>query len=76
MISVVVIILFLDKDWHVDGSLPMSGYTQTSRTRVEGKDEIAYYGHPFEFDLYYRTDDERDRGLFYFKLIINMIFEV
>lgn len=50
-------------DWHVDGSLPMSGYTQTSRTKVVGSDEIAYFGHPFEYELYYRADDERDRGL-------------
>lgn len=41
----------------------MNGFTQTARTRVEGSDEVAYFAHPFEFDLYYKCDDERDQGI-------------
>ena len=44
-------------DWHIDPSAPISGFTQTSRTKVEGNDEIAYFAHPFEFDLYYKNDE-------------------
>ncbi len=44
-------------DWHIDPSAPISGFTQTSRTKLEGNDEIAYFAHPFEFDLYYKNDE-------------------
>jgi len=52
-------------DWHVDRLAPISGFTQTSRTKAEGKDEVAYFSHPFEFDLYYKNDEDNfiNRGL-------------
>lgn len=37
--------------------MPLSGFTPTSRTKIEGDDEIAYFSHPFEFDLYYKNDE-------------------
>lgn len=44
-------------DWHIDRSVPLSGFTPTSRTKIEGDDEIAYFSHPFEFDIYYKNDE-------------------
>ncbi|CAF0733853.1 unnamed protein product [Brachionus calyciflorus] len=49
--------LDLPKNWHIDRSVPLSGFTPTSRTKVEGDDEVAYFSHPFEFDLYYKNDE-------------------
>jgi Meckel syndrome type 1 protein len=52
--------LDLPNNWHPDPAVPISGFTQTSRTKVSGpggSDEIAYFAHPFEFDLYYKNDD-------------------
>jgi len=46
--------------------LPISGFTQTSRTKIEKSNEIAYFSHPFEFDLYYKNEEMNlnDRGKF------------
>lgn len=45
--------------------MPISGFTQTSRTKIEGLNEVAYFAHPFEFDLYYKNDEVNtdDRGI-------------
>ena len=45
------------EDWHVDRSMPISGFTQTSRAKTEGTDEVSYFSHPFEFDLLYKNDE-------------------
>lgn len=45
------------QDWHIDSSMPISGFTQTSRAKTEGNDEVAYFAHPFEFDLLYKNDE-------------------
>jgi hypothetical protein len=58
-------------DWHIDPSVPLSGFTQTTRTKTEGVDEVAYFSHPFEFDLYYKNNElnPKYRGFYFFKLI-------
>ncbi|RNA44327.1 Meckel syndrome type 1 [Brachionus plicatilis] len=65
--------LDLPKNWHIDRSVPLSGFTPTSRTKIEGNDEIAYFSHPFEFDLYYKNDEysHLNRGKLHLK---NLIF--
>ena len=37
--------------------MPLDGYTHTARTKSEGIDDVAYFSHPFEFDLYYKNDE-------------------
>lgn len=52
------------KDWHIDGSLPLSGFTPTCRTKSVGIDDVAYFSHPFEFDLYYKNENGQNDGIF------------
>lgn len=66
----------ITKDWHVDPSKPISGFTQTSRTRTEGCDEIAYFSHPFEFDLYYKNDEINSQYKDIFPKMPKLLFEV
>ena len=37
--------------------MPISGFTQTSRAKTEGNDEVSYFSHSFEFDLLYKNNE-------------------
>lgn len=68
--------LELPRNWHIDPSAPISGFTQTSRTKIEGKDEVAYFSHPFEYDLYYKNDEINDQHKDLLPKMPKLLFEV
>ncbi|CAF3353940.1 unnamed protein product [Rotaria sp. Silwood1] len=46
--------LDLPENWHAEASMIFSGYTPTaSATESSNDDDIVYYSHPFEFELWY-----------------------
>ncbi|CAF0833336.1 unnamed protein product [Adineta ricciae] len=50
-------VLDLAEDWHVESSTLLSGYTHTGSTTMSSKhivDDVVYYSHPFEFELWYK----------------------
>lgn len=49
--------MFKKIDWYIEPSSKTNGFTQTSRTKIEGQDEIAYFSHPFDFELYYLNEE-------------------
>ena len=65
-------------DWHIDPSAPISGFTQTSRTKPENKnnEEVAYFSHPFEFDLYYKNDEMNANNRDLLPKMPKILFEV
>ncbi|KAJ8266563.1 hypothetical protein GJAV_G00131920 [Gymnothorax javanicus] len=55
--------LELPNNW---SSLPfesLSGVTQTCRTRSHGKDNIAFFSYPFNFEAFFRKEDETEESL-------------
>ncbi|CAF1246849.1 unnamed protein product [Adineta steineri] len=45
----------LTDNWYVESSAILSGYTHTASTTMSSKyDDIVYYSHPFEFELWYK----------------------
>ena len=42
--------------WFPNGAQQLLGLTQTCRTKVEGRNEVAYFSYPFNFELVYRKD--------------------
>lgn len=49
--------LFLSADWFVMPTQPLSGVSQICNTKTEagGRDDIAYFGFPFEMQLFYKN---------------------
>ncbi|CAF1039152.1 unnamed protein product [Adineta steineri] len=42
-------------DWYAEPSMIFSGYTHTASTTKSSKnDDVVYYSHPFEFELWYK----------------------
>ncbi|CAF0929463.1 unnamed protein product [Rotaria sordida] len=47
--------LDLTNNWYVESSTILSGYTHTASATTSSKyDDIVYYSHPFEFELWYK----------------------
>ncbi|CAF4649093.1 unnamed protein product, partial [Rotaria sp. Silwood2] len=47
--------LDLADNWYVESSMILSGYTHTASTTSSSKyDDIVYYSHPFEFEIWYK----------------------
>ncbi|XP_055056892.2 tectonic-like complex member MKS1 [Misgurnus anguillicaudatus] len=52
----------------------LSGVTQTCRTRILGKEDVAFFSYPFSFESFFRKEDESDESLpqwpvLYFKVL-------
>lgn len=43
------------KNWKVDYANQVSGVTQTCKTKVEGRDSVAYFSFPFELEMFYKA---------------------
>ncbi len=41
----------------MDATVPLDGYTHTAKTKSSGVNEVAYFAHLFEFDMYYKNDE-------------------
>ncbi len=64
-------------DWQVDPKLSKtSGFTHTSRTKIVGEDEIAYFSHPFEFVMFYRNDEVNPQNRDEIPKMPKILFEV
>lgn len=64
----------LPNNWSSQPFHSLSGVTQTCRTRAEGKDNVAFFSHPFNFEAFYKTEDESEDSLpqwpvLYFKVL-------
>ncbi|CAH1802231.1 unnamed protein product, partial [Owenia fusiformis] len=46
----------LPKNWSVDPHQQLSGVTQRCSTKREGRDSVAYFSFPFDFQLFYKND--------------------
>ncbi|CAF0729111.1 unnamed protein product [Didymodactylos carnosus] len=46
--------LDLPNNWYADPSMVFAGYTNTCTTTTVDKDDVAYYSHPFEFEVWYK----------------------
>ncbi|XP_013384089.1 Meckel syndrome type 1 protein [Lingula anatina] len=46
----------LPRNWRVDRNQQLSGVTQTCTTKVEGRDNVAYYSFPFNFEVFYKNE--------------------
>jgi Meckel syndrome type 1 protein len=55
---------------------PISGFTQTSKIKTEAQDEIAYFSHPFEYDLYYKNDEINEENKDALPKMPKILFEV
>ncbi|KAH3894237.1 hypothetical protein DPMN_018394 [Dreissena polymorpha] len=55
----------LPKYWTVERSQPMSWITQTCSTKVVGRDDVAYFSFPFNFEVFYHNDnlDADEKGM-------------
>ncbi|XP_033123216.1 Meckel syndrome type 1 protein homolog [Anneissia japonica] len=51
----------LPGNWSSDPSQQLSGVTQTCKTKVIGRDSVAYFGFPFEFELFFRNDGDVEK---------------
>ncbi|KAG9351904.1 hypothetical protein JZ751_023155 [Albula glossodonta] len=66
--------LELPNNWSSVPFLALSGVTQTCRTRTLGKDNVAFFSHPFSFEAFFRKEDETEGSLpqwpvLYFKVL-------
>ncbi|XP_019622108.1 PREDICTED: Meckel syndrome type 1 protein-like [Branchiostoma belcheri] len=52
--------LELPKNWTSDHGQQLSGVTHTVTTKVEGKDNVAYFSYPFEYEVFFRNETEDD----------------
>ncbi|KAJ8043977.1 Meckel syndrome type 1 protein [Holothuria leucospilota] len=50
----------LPKDWSADRSQEMAGVTQTCQTKEVNKENIAYFSHPFDIEMFYKPDELED----------------
>ncbi|CAF3305940.1 unnamed protein product [Rotaria socialis] len=57
--------LDLPESWRAEASMVFSGYTHTATATESSKhDDVVYYSHPFEFELWYvPSKDSADREL-------------
>ncbi|XP_036355391.1 Meckel syndrome type 1 protein homolog [Octopus sinensis] len=46
----------LPRGWSVPPSQELSWVTQTCQTKVEGKENVAYYSFPFDLELFYQLE--------------------
>ncbi|XP_071946309.1 tectonic-like complex member MKS1 [Antedon mediterranea] len=51
----------LPGNWSADPSQQISGVTQTCKTKVIERDNVAYFGFPFEFELFFRNDGDVEK---------------
>ncbi|XP_064612245.1 tectonic-like complex member MKS1 [Liolophura sinensis] len=54
--------LDLPKNWTADPHQQLSWVTQTCKTRIEGRDDVAYFSFPFDFELFYKQDSVREEN--------------
>ncbi|ELU09204.1 hypothetical protein CAPTEDRAFT_157534 [Capitella teleta] len=54
--------LDLPDGWLPNGQRQLQGVTQTCSTKVIGRDNVAYFSFPFEFDLYYKQNVLDEKG--------------
>ncbi|XP_064620894.1 tectonic-like complex member MKS1 [Lineus longissimus] len=46
----------LPRNWYAAGTEQLSGVTHTCTTKIEGRDNIAFFSFPFYFELFYKND--------------------
>ncbi|XP_061196324.1 uncharacterized protein LOC133204586 [Saccostrea echinata] len=46
----------IPKNWKVDRHQQLSWVTQTCATKVEGRDDVAHFSFPFEFEMFYKDE--------------------
>ncbi|XP_021374695.1 Meckel syndrome type 1 protein-like isoform X2 [Mizuhopecten yessoensis] len=51
----------LPKHWTADRSQQLSWVTQTCKTKVERRDNVAYFSFPFNFELFYKDTSIREQ---------------
>uniref|UniRef100_A0A669F0U6 MKS transition zone complex subunit 1 n=1 Tax=Oreochromis niloticus TaxID=8128 RepID=A0A669F0U6_ORENI len=51
----------LPNNWSSRPFQSMSGVTQTCRTKTLGKENVAFFSYPFNFEAFYMTEKESDR---------------
>uniref|UniRef100_A0AAY4EF38 Meckel syndrome type 1 protein n=1 Tax=Denticeps clupeoides TaxID=299321 RepID=A0AAY4EF38_9TELE len=66
--------LELPNNWFSLPFEPLSGVTQTCRTRTLGKDNVAFFCYPFSFESFFQSEDESEESLprwpvLYFKVL-------
>ncbi|XP_063342581.1 Meckel syndrome type 1 protein isoform X3 [Pelmatolapia mariae] len=64
----------LPNNWSSRPFQSMSGVTQTCRTKTLGKENIAFFSYPFNFEAFYMTEKESDHSVpqwpvLYFKVL-------
>ncbi|XP_070571462.1 tectonic-like complex member MKS1 [Ptychodera flava] len=47
----------LPRNWSPAANQQLSGVSQICQTKVEGRENVAYFCFPFDFDLIYRNED-------------------
>ncbi|XP_077996076.1 tectonic-like complex member MKS1 [Glandiceps talaboti] len=47
----------LPRNWSAARNQQLSGVSQICQTKVEGRENVAYFCYPFEFDVLYRNED-------------------
>ncbi|XP_048772095.2 tectonic-like complex member MKS1 [Ostrea edulis] len=52
----------IPKNWKVDRHQQLSWVTQTCATKVEGRDNVAHFSFPFEFDMFYKDESYSDEN--------------
>ncbi|XP_015223357.1 tectonic-like complex member MKS1 isoform X1 [Lepisosteus oculatus] len=50
----------LPNDWSSLPSQSLSGVTQTCRTRTVGRENAAFFSYPFNFEAFFRKEDETE----------------
>uniref|UniRef100_I3KLC5 MKS transition zone complex subunit 1 n=1 Tax=Oreochromis niloticus TaxID=8128 RepID=I3KLC5_ORENI len=62
----------LPNNWSSRPFQSMSGVTQTCRTKTLGKENVAFFSYPFNFEAFYMTEKESDLPqwpVLYFKVL-------
>uniref|UniRef100_A0A3Q4GU32 MKS transition zone complex subunit 1 n=1 Tax=Neolamprologus brichardi TaxID=32507 RepID=A0A3Q4GU32_NEOBR len=64
----------LPNNWSSRPFQSMSGVTQTCRTKTLGKENVAFFSYPFNFEAFYMTEKESDHSVpqwpvLYFKVL-------
>ncbi|CAL1572499.1 unnamed protein product [Knipowitschia caucasica] len=63
----------LPNNWSSLPFHPLSGVTQTCRTKAVGKDDVAFFSFPFNFEAFYMSEKESDGipqwPVLYFKVL-------
>ncbi|MEQ2193237.1 Pleiotropic negative transcriptional regulator [Xenoophorus captivus] len=50
----------LPNNWSSLPFQPLSGVTQTCRTKSLGKENVAFFGYPFSFEAFYMSEKESE----------------